>query len=414
MKSELSKLDQTAPWLVRSLSAIVCLVLIAALWVPAQWAIKDRPWYDYLYPVALWGVMLLFAISPGILRRPRSDKGFLAIILILFLLSRLAWVLLVPTLPFSDFDEYNRWAAIFGQFQPIQGDMFRLSINLVMQPWLYPISLGILYDVFGRHLIVAELSNIVAGTITLLLIFLLARQLFGSKVARLSAILFLLWPTQLMYTSVLASEHLALVLALGAFVFLMPALREEKQNYRKVIIAGIFLALSFATRYPVIVVLPSFFLSLALTRRSFKWKASHAGLLLGAFLLTFGLYLGLVAVIWRQVPVPRGGLNLLMGTNAASGGTFIQSDTALYESHATMDEADKFARTEALRRIRSNPSGFTRLMGDKIVIYWKDDFYGEQYSTQEMSPGPVKSFLDTNERTSLAISHFFHLSMLIL
>src|SRR5688572_18807224 len=197
--------------ILRVLSALLFAALIAAVLVPSQWAIKNRPWYDYIYPIALWGAVLLFAISPGILRRPRSDKAFLAIILLLFLLSRLAWVLLVPTLPFSDFDEYNRWAAIFGQFQPIQGDMFRLSINLVMQPWLYPISLGILYDVFGRHLIVAELSNIVAGTITLLLIFLLARQLFGSKVGRLSAMLFLLWPNQLMYTSVLASEHLALV-----------------------------------------------------------------------------------------------------------------------------------------------------------------------------------------------------------
>jgi len=412
MRSEES--NQTVTWLVRSLAAIVCLVLMAVIWLPSQWAIKNRPWYDYLYPVTLWGSMLFFSIWAGMSKRSRSERRFIAIVLVLFLVSRIAWVLLVPTQPFSDFEEYNKWASIFGQFQPIDGDMYRLSINLAMQPWLYPISLAVLYDIFGQHLIVAELFNVVVGAITLLLVYLLARRLFDSNVARLSAILLLFWPTQLMYTSVLGSEHLALVFALSAFVFLAPVLRHDKESYRKVIIAGLFLGLSFVTRYAVILALPCFIFAIALTRQSFKLKAAHATLLLAAFVLTFGVYLGATALIWRQVQLPAGGLQLLEGTNFASGGTYTNEDTVLYQSHATMAEANQFARAEALRRIRSNPSAFVRLMGDKIVVYWRDDSDGAYFSTQHMYPEKASAFVAANQRSLFAVSQFFHLSLLIL
>jgi len=57
-----------------------------------------------------------------------------------------------------------------------------------------------------------------------------------------------------------------------------------------------------------------------------------------------------------------------------------------------MADANQFARAEAFRRISSDPSGFIVLMGNKIVVYWKDDFYGAQFSTHDMSPGAAKSF----------------------
>jgi 4-amino-4-deoxy-L-arabinose transferase-like glycosyltransferase len=394
------------------MGALLGAVLIAAIVVPSHWATQNRPLYDYIYPAVLWWSMLLFAIWPGIARHPRSDRLFIAIIITLFLVTRLAWVLLVPSVPFSDFAEYNLWAMKLGQFQPIHGEMFRLSIQLALQPWLYPISLGVLYDIFGQHLIVAKLANVVAGGLSIWLLYKLANHLFGSHVARVSAILFLLWPSQLMFSSVLASEHLALVLALCAFVPLVNTLRDDKADYRGLIIAGFFLGLSYTTRYAVVLAIPSFILALALTRRSFRLKLTQGAVLVGAFLITFLLYLGVVAAIYRQVHLPDSGLQLLEGTNFATGGAFTIEDTHLFEAQGTLAEANQFARAEAFRRIKSHPTSFMVLMGNKVVTYWKDDFYGPQYSTHDLTPGRVSAFLTATDRSLLAVSQFFHLTIL--
>src|SRR5262249_31099047 len=147
---------------------------------------------------------------------PRTPRALL-LVLTALVVSRALWIALVPTQPIDDFAWYHDTASRLasGAYRAPRWPSCSL-----LSAWGYPLFLARIYARLGSSLLVAALCNLVLGAGAAGLLFLLAQRLFGAPTALLAALLFALWPGQLMFTSVVASEHLAVVLELAALLLL--------------------------------------------------------------------------------------------------------------------------------------------------------------------------------------------------
>lgn len=279
----------------------------------------------------------------------------------LFFLSRLLWILLVPTEPASDFATYYRFGGIFSSFSPLSFAVESQSTNMTMQPWGYPFVLAVAFAIAGQSVLIAKLLNVVVGVATLILLWRLAHKLAGKTIAFVTSLLFLCWPAQLMFTSVLASEHLALLMILAGFLSLLS---------RRLGLAGIFIALAATFRLPCAVALPTMALGAQPIRRLF-YSA-------GFFFLAFALYIGLMYAIYREAPISRGGFNLMLGANYEAGGRWNTEDSAMY---ATFTSPDRDARAVAWERIKSSPPRYFVLMLEKILTLWSTEDFAANWSS---------------------------------
>lgn len=69
-----------------------------------------------------------------------------------------------------------------------------------------PMLIGLLYYLFGSHVIVFRLFNVIIGSLTVLIYFKLAGMVFSRNVARLSSVMFMLYPSVLYYTGLHLKE----------------------------------------------------------------------------------------------------------------------------------------------------------------------------------------------------------------
>lgn len=69
-----------------------------------------------------------------------------------------------------------------------------------------PMLIGLLYYIFGSHVIVFRLFNVIIGSLTVLIYFKLAGMVFSRYVARLSSVMFMLYPSVLYYTGLHLKE----------------------------------------------------------------------------------------------------------------------------------------------------------------------------------------------------------------
>lgn len=401
------KLDLFLKGLALVVGLMLLAVVMAAVLNPSA---ASRPWYEYVGALLFGTALVLLFRNIERLLHGVSERVFLSVVIGLFLVSRLWWILSVPTLPYSDFNSYNLFAELLRQLEPIE-NLWKISRNLSVQPWGYPIALAIVYSIFGNALIVGKLLNVVAGVVSLWLVYKLTNQLSSPSVARAAAILFLLWPAQLMLTSVLASEHLGLMFVLASFLFLLRRLEREGTAWKDVVLAGSLLAIASTMRATLIVALAAALIVLLLARYKPKKKLVTSALFLVSFLAAYGIYLGVTTLIYKVSPIPRPGFALLVGTNSDSNGIYNESDARIAREHGTVDEVDRLCRDAALQRIKDAPLRFITLMFRKVPVTWADDAYGAYYSTELL---PASSGAKSNLPFYSAASQFFHILVLLL
>lgn len=140
------------------------------------------------------------------------------------------WVILVNTQPFSDFayyDELARHIAGGGMW----GDTYT-SVG-------YPIVLGFIYRVFGSNLITAKIFNIVLTSVNYVLFYKILKNIeLEEKSRKVIYGLFVIFPNNIFYNSILASEILfTTILLFITFLYF----NDVKHKY---ILIGIFTAVN--------------------------------------------------------------------------------------------------------------------------------------------------------------------------
>jgi 4-amino-4-deoxy-L-arabinose transferase-like glycosyltransferase len=268
----------------------------------------------------------------------------------------------------------------------------------------YPGILAIFYNLTGSgrsstsealgNGLLAKWVNLLFGLASLALVYAIARQLSTPRAARLAAVLFALWPAQLAFSSVLASEHLATLLALAGLAAAYPALKSDRipapAAGARLIAAGVCFALGAATRNTNLIILLAVLIALLFSPLKqpmlFKHRLAAAGLLLVAFASMTWLYREAIHARVRVYPTSTTAFSLLVGANYESGGLWNYADYDLMSQHPNIEVAKEFAWDEALRRITGQPVRFLQLTISKVVVLWQDDGYSIFWSTQKLSP----------------------------
>lgn len=129
---------------------------------------------------------------------------------------RLAWVLTVPSPEGGLVD--NAWyyatasnlAHGYGMtVSVVPGDGYAAGpggYQAVFWPPGYPLTLAGFFTLFGSSLAVAEAVNVAAGTITILLTFLIGARVFGARAGLIAAALFAVYPAAIFWLEVPLSE----------------------------------------------------------------------------------------------------------------------------------------------------------------------------------------------------------------
>ncbi|MEZ4593411.1 MAG: glycosyltransferase family 39 protein [Chloroflexota bacterium] len=280
---------------------------------------------------------------------PKRVYIYLIGILLLGLIIRLVWLLLDPHAITSDEVAYHNLATSLAQ-----GNEY----GLPFWPPGYPISLAMLYRLFGASADVAIGFNLVLSMCTLLVVFLAAKKIFSIQIAIFATLIMAFMPSYILVISLVRYEVLlqfCLVLALLLSLY----------QWR----AGNMLAIALLTAVaslmrPLMIFWP-FMLWLTYPKpESLKSRAKKMVLVQGlsiCFILPWIIYASLSA--GRFVPVAlNGGINLWIGNNPEATGAYIAPPGEYWNP-----QNEDLASQEALTYMVNNPAKVVSLFPYKIA-----------------------------------------------
>lgn len=354
-------------------------------------------------------------------RKSSMDKTVFFILLILLtVIPRLLWVLLVNTVPTSDFGHLHDYGVNASQGHFTSYVEF---YKLFPFKFSYGLILAALYKIFGVHVLAVKILNILLSVCLALLIYSTGKRVFGEASGRTAGILFALWPAQIMFCSVLASEHVFIVFfVLGIWMFTGFYDRiNGTKGYGLMFITGAVLALAQLVRpistllFPVFVLYLFFFVQF---KEGIKQEILKRCAVLIAGILGFAICLFAVSLpIQKMTGIPvwksSSGVNLLIGTNSESLGMFNKEDFSIIEKYNyDYDKVHKEAARTAIERIKSNPVQFIKLACRKFIIQWTDEGYGFYWSTLETGADSIGKRITDSRRVFYAISQSYYFFIL--
>jgi 4-amino-4-deoxy-L-arabinose transferase-like glycosyltransferase len=217
-----------------------------------------------------------------------NEKRFILILWLLAVFLRLGYAFTVDLIPADmtgiDMDaveyDYLGWSIAEGHGVT---DRFGNPNSTRFPAYLY--FLGAIYFIFGRDHQVVLVIQALLGSLTPLLIYFTARQIFTDKTSRIAGILAAIYPVWIWYVGWLMTENLFLFF-LNLLIYLTVSLGRSI-GWKKLTLMGIVTGLLSLTRgvgLPFLGIIPLFvFLRL---KGTFATKAGRALMVLGAALIT--------------------------------------------------------------------------------------------------------------------------------
>lgn len=315
----------------------------------------------------------------------RSHWVFLGLCLAVGLVVRLIWILKFRPDPVSDSVFYYRMG-----IRIADGQGYGSTPTAWRTPG-YPVFLGAIFKIFGPKLFLARFANVLLGLGTMVLSYSIAKQMFRSELAgRITMVALALWPNQIAYGSLIASEPLFLFLVLLGVWLLLDggAVRAG--------LAGLTLAAATLVR-PVALILPAvlFFATWLHARRGglrdqlFRFAVLHTALV--ALLLPW--LARNQRVFGHAVMANESGVTLMIGNNPLATGTFVSGgtlQTLIPEFGGNEYERSKQMQQYALKYIRSHPGRTLALVPTKFWYTYRADNDGAVWNSRGLGRGSRK------------------------
>lgn len=143
---------------------------------------------------------------------------------------------------------------------------------------LLPYMLAGLFFFSGQNMLLLNMLMPVIGTINVLLVYLLGKKLFSSKIGLYSAAFLALMPLQAFYSGKILTDVLSTTLiTLSVFLFVLWL---ENRSARLGVLTGVSIGLSVLSRYVSVILLPLFLAVLIFKEKNIKFLRNKSFLLL--------------------------------------------------------------------------------------------------------------------------------------
>jgi uncharacterized protein (DUF983 family) len=282
---------------------------------------------------------------------------------------------MVPSQLVSDYMEYWTLATNLHAGHGLVNTEGRLSAFMSLG---YPIFLAAVFEVAGHSIAAVKAANVLLGVASVLLLFLLARRLFGSfVVAAVSALLLAVYVEAIAYTTYAAKENLMAPLMIG-LLWIAADKSEARNAWANPVAFGAVAGLIAMVGNAALSLMPAALFLVWLGQRHFGCTARYlliAGVV-GA-LTVAPLLVRNHAVFGTWVLNTNGGFNLYIGNNPAATPYFTSiADTPIApqweELRSELGEhgIDAHLRRLAVDHILSEPAGTAMLMLRKAVAFW--------------------------------------------
>jgi 4-amino-4-deoxy-L-arabinose transferase-like glycosyltransferase len=346
---------------------------------------------------------------------------FIICLVIVTFLPRITWVLLIDTAPVSDFFLYHDYAT-----KASQGlyNLYPETYPLFPFKFGYPLLLSVLYRIFGGSLMTAKLLNVFISVIVAILIYWIGKKVFTEKAGRSAGLIFALWPAQIMYSSVLASEHVFIVFFAAAIALFVKTQFYIAGSLKYVIPAliGVSLALAHMIRpvssmlFPVLIFYMFIFVKNTPFKKTLINKFRVIALMIAGFALSMAIFNAAVAnltgvEVWRS----SSGFSLLVGTNYQSSGMYSTEDEKIIsEFNYDFDSIHKEATKRAFERIKTNPLNFLRLVEKKFIVQWTSEDFGLLWSINKvLDRTPIFEMINDGSSWIELMVQLFYIALLL-
>jgi hypothetical protein len=310
-----------------------------------------------------------------VMHRFLTRSSSLVFLLVVAVGLRLGWIWYVDTQPVSDFlDMYTAaQSAAVGDFSFGTSDYFTR--------WVYQLGFtlyeGFLLHLFGNHLLVLKLFNVLFNTGIVLLIYASATRVFGEFSGRIAALSFALYVPQIMMCSVLTNQHVSTFLFfLGVYLVIVD--KGGSSKYRWVLIGVCFalanlmrpLGSAFVAAYAAFVVLYEL---LPPRAGSHVWRtaAKTVGVVVLYVLLQQAASWAVQASGVSPYPLsnPEPYWKFMVGANPVTTGGWSQEDTDYVLQYPLGEERNEAERRLLMERMADKPQ-LIDLFIRKLKIMW--------------------------------------------
>ena len=372
---------------------------------------------------------LHLSTTPG--RAARSvasgdHAAWLGIILGLAFTLRLGWVALSEWQPVMGDDafryDFTARALLAGE-----GYVHFNGAPTAFWPPGYSLLLAAVYWLFGDSVLVAQLLNVVLGTATVGLVYLIGRRTLGPKPALVGAAILAGFPSLIFFTAVTLSEVAFTFLALLGVLLLLIETQSGKQRHLPLLLgAGLVIGFASLMRGEALL-LPLAFLPFWLRSDMGRTAIAHK-------LVALALGIGLIVAPWTirnavQMESPvvistNAGVNFWIGHHAGATGGGQLADELIYGigtadgspgSPPTMTTVEREVRINSQGTLRGIGYGLTHPLQEISLtfkklfwLYWHD---AEGLRWNEAHGG--QPFLSGIERAGLLVlSNVYYLAVL--
>lgn len=409
------------------IGAIVLLGLITLISIFSSGTSGIRmPFYTGFVYLILAALAIFLFYKLNILSKINT-KVFLILVIIITLVPRLVWIYFVQTQPFSDFLHLNNYGinASQGNFKGFADFYacfpFKMGFGMVLAG---------LYSLFGSSLIVAKLFNVALSIILVLLLYAGGKMLYSEKAGRIASLLLALWPTQIMYTSVVASEHLFMVLFTAAVLMILTFIKKYTyKNYEFwsgnfiLIGIGILTACAQLIRPMAMLLLPVFAVFILIYKRYRANTIASVVLGIKSIALTVICYFAVINLV--NIPIQNAtgidvtrsdaGFNLMIGTNTQHDGAWNASDFEIIaKNDFDFDKVHKEAKQIAIERLKGDPKQLMNLVVNKYKIMWGNENYGYYWSTLSAGNSKSEAIIKSHPRAFYGVSQAFYILIILM
>ena len=254
----------------------------------------------------------------------------------------------------------------------------------------YPYVLSFFYKLFGSHVLVAQLANILFSCGIAVMVYRIGTEFMDGAGAFLAAAIWVLWPSQVFYTLLVVSETVYTFMVLVFMYFFLKAAskKEAKSYFTKLCSFAVFLSLGGLLSLcsairpfgPILLIACAiyYFIIPRPGLKNLKLKVPlYITMVFGYMLLSSLINSSISAKIGRSIAARPIGFNLYVGLNSNHAGSWNGSDAR--EFGDLMRNADYSAQdrqhfpAKAISRVKENGRGNIRLLVRKFSVIWCGD-----------------------------------------